>query len=226
MTRQTMNDSSGRRRWRFGWASTYDLQGREIKKEYYSATGVLTNTGITHYDDQARTASLTQYNPNGSVNHIRELVLDEKSRVVRETIRYPNGSGLQQSSAYDANGSLIEEVSEKLDGSDRYRSLWTYDDHGNVDSLITHRPNGSVVTIFKMKSSYDADGKVVETINFKPGGSVRNKETFTYEFDDYGNWIRKDIRREVFNGDESKVEREVNYRRISYFGEARLAKAQ
>lgn len=226
MIRQMVNNQEGRLKWHFGWAYTYDPQGRPIKQEYYSAAGKLTNTALTHYDDMARKASVTHYNVDGSVNHIRELMLDEKSRLVHEAFRYPDGKGFQRSLSYNAHGNLLEEVNKEVDGSLRHRNVWTYDDRGNWVSAATYKPDGSFVTHFKMKFSYDPDGNVVETINYRADGSVKNKETFTYEFDDYGNWIRKDIRREVFTGDESKVEREVNYRRITYFGEARLATAR
>ena len=43
-------------------------------------------------------------------------------------------------------------------------------------------------------------------------GVFIRRETFTYEFDDRGNWVKRTIERETVQGDNSSKETEVNYR--------------
>jgi hypothetical protein len=215
--RQTVNNSEGSRRWKNGWRHTYDGQGREIRIDYYNANGVLTSSGITVYDDKARTAQLSQHNPNGSINHIRGISFDKNGNKIREIFRYPNGIVSDQSSSYNSLGKPTELIFRDAVGNLHHKVLWSYDDHGNPTALALEQPDGKRQQQFKKDLRYDENSNVVEELNYQTDGSPKSKEIFTYEFDAQRNWTKRTTVREVFTRWGSKRESEITYRRMIYF---------
>jgi YD repeat-containing protein len=216
-TQQTVNNSNGSRKWKYGWSWVYDGRGREMRRNYYNDVGMLTSTGISTYDDDRHKAEVTQYNPNGSVNHIREIFFDDKGNTVREIFRYPSGEAYEHLFGYDEQGNLIEEILQDGQGNVVSRNVWTYDDHGNQIELIIHKPEGPSLRMFKRLLSYDGSGNIVEQLNYRTDGSPGSKETFSYEFDAQGNWTRRNTVRELVKAEMLTRESEVTYRSITYF---------
>ena len=214
---QTVNSSDGSRRYKYGWGHTYDTQGREIRTDYYNADGVLTSSGITIYDDMAHTAHVSQHNPNGSVNHIRELFFDDQGNEVRRILRYRNGGTSESSFIYNAQGQPTEFVLKDLGGNLNQKVFSSYDDHGNLVEMKVERADGRPQQQLKKNLRYDDNGNVVEEVNYRPDGSVKCKEIFTYEFDSHGNWTRRTTVRELLTGKASTRESEITYRHITYF---------
>jgi antitoxin component YwqK of YwqJK toxin-antitoxin module len=214
---QTMNSPDGSRRWKYGWRHIYDARGRDIRIDYFNANGVLTSSGITIYDDNARTAQLSQHNPNGSINHIREISFDKKGNKISEIFRYPCGIVSAQSSTYNSQGKPTEVIFRDIAGNLDHRVLWNYDDHGSPTELIIEQPDGKRRQHFKKDLTYDENGNVVEELNYRPDGSPKTKETFTYEFDAPGNWTKRTTVREVLSRRGASRESEITYRLITYF---------
>ena len=214
---QTVNNSDGSLRFKYCWQHTYDAQGREIRTDYYNADGVLTSSGITIYDDMAHTANVSQHNPNGSINHIRELFFDDQGNEVRQTLRYPNGETSDTLSTYNAQGQLTEFALKDVGGNLNHKVFSSYDDHGNLVEMKVERADGKPQQQLKKNLRYNDDGNVVEEVNYRPDGSVKSREIFTYEFDGHGNWTRRTTVRELLTGKASTRESEIAYRHITYF---------
>lgn len=73
---------------------------------------------------------------------------------------------------------------------------------------------------------YDDKGNIVEMTLFNADGTLLSKETYSYEFDAFGNWTKMTTAVAVIEGGKVSYEpTEVTYRTISYYlDEATLAK--
>jgi protein TonB len=73
---------------------------------------------------------------------------------------------------------------------------------------------------------YDDKGNIVEMTLLNTDGSLMSKETYTYEFDSFGNWTKMTTSVAVLEGGKLSFEpTEVTYRTISYYlDEATLAR--
>ena len=221
-TRQAVVDPERPHRWDYRWTYTYDSAKRTIRTDYFRSNGSLTNTGITTYHDDGYRVVVTQHNTNGSVNHVREAFYDDRFNKVREVIRFPNNPTPEILFTYDHHRRVTEEI-YKTDGIFDYRNAYTYDDHHNRIRFEVHKADGTSMQIENRRHVYDADGSIVETSNFKRDESLINKETFAYEFDDYGNWIKRRTIRQVFKDGGSSFETEITYRKITYYNDRRIA---
>jgi len=199
-----------------GWNYTYDNEGREIRKEYFDSSGRVTSIGITRYEGRERT-ELTQYNPDGTVNHIWQAFFDSRGRLVRDTRNYPSGLGWERLYKYDAGGHLIERINRELGGKVIDTSEWAYDDHGTQTSWIVHRGDGTQIQMFKSQFEYDGAGNISERRDYDPDGSLFNKESYTYQFDAQGNWTMLTKARQRFSRKAITYQQEVLYRQITYF---------
>lgn len=203
---------------KLSWAHEYDKAGREIKTYYYNDKGVLTNTGVHVYDLKDRRTQTTQINPNGSINHLRSYSYDDQGNIIRESHRNENGSPrLLINRKYDTAGRATEEVYINAKGALHHRNVMTYDQRGNQTGWTLFKQDGTAVQPFRNTFSYDERGNIKEVITHSAGGVLKSKESFSYEFDDVGNWIKRVATREIFKENGSRIETEVTYRQLTYF---------
>lgn len=203
---------------KLGWGHVYDAEGREIETDYYNANGILTSRGLTSYDDKGRKVQATLYNPDGSINHVQAFFYDELGNMVREAHRNRDGTARQTAMrVYDARGQLREEAHYDSHNALTYKSLYAYDDHGQMIEWTVKKPSGLSVRMFKQSLGYDAIGNVIKAVNYNPDDLVQSNETFAYEFDAQGNWIKRTTTRETFKDGTPQTEVEIIYRHITYF---------
>ena len=214
----TVFNPDGSLKWTADWGHAYDTQGREIKTYYYNEQGVLTSTGVSVYDNKGRRTETTLINPNGSINHIRAYFYDENGNNVREAHRNENGSARNViNRKYDADGRMTEEIFIDGEGDLHHRNVLTYDARGNRTGWTLFQSNGTVIQMVRRILSYDERGNVKEALNYLSDNSIGSRETFSYEFDSRGNWIKRNTSREVLREGRSQTESEVTYRTITYF---------
>ncbi|MEW6212889.1 MAG: hypothetical protein AB1631_31485 [Acidobacteriota bacterium] len=116
---------------------------------------------------------------------------------------------------YDEEGRRIEEITSKADGAISWRGVYSYDSSGRrtgKDSYIKNQ------LMLKTALSYDEQGNISELTEYKPDGSVTRKESYSYEFDSAGNWIKRVTSVWVTKEGKSSFEpSEVTYRKIAYY---------
>jgi antitoxin component YwqK of YwqJK toxin-antitoxin module len=214
-TGQSVFDTDGSPRWKLAWGHTYDAKGRETETTYINARGTLTCRAVSVYDGQGRKVEMTFYCPGGAVNHVETFAYDEGGRMIREAHLNPDGT-LRNSSAstYDADGRLIESSLNKPDGTLSQRNVHTYDERGREAEWVIYREDGTPA--IGQRYDYDESGNVAESLRYG-NGVLLSRETFTYEFDARGNWVKRRVVRETTKGDTSRTEMEVNYRTIAYY---------
>ena len=194
---------------------TYDAKGRESERAFLNADGVLTSKAVSTYDVKGRKVEMTFYNPGGEVNHVEKFEYDDRGKMIREVHLNPDGT-IRNASAYthDASGRLIEWSLYKPDGSLSQRRVSTYDEKGRETGWTIYRGEGTPA--LGQRRSYNERGNVVESLRYGNGVLV-SRETFTYEFDERGNWVRRRTLSETVKGGISHTEIQVDYRTITYY---------
>jgi hypothetical protein len=215
---QNSYDAEEKREQKLGWGHSYDDKGRETQTLFYDADGRLTNTGVTVYNDKERRAETTQINPDGSINHIQAYFYDEKGNKIRESHRNADGTARNNIfRSYDDRRRVVEEIFYDGKGAMNHRSVMTYDDHGEKASWTVHKPDGTFVLMFKRSQAYDSKDRVTAVTYYTSDNAVTSKESFSYEDDAQGNWIKRTTSREVFKKDLVQSESEIVYRTLTYF---------
>lgn len=110
---------------------------------------------------------------------------------------------------YDDKGNLIEKDNYDSDGKLTSKTKYKYDDKGNEIERNIYKPNGSLDSKWTFK--YDDRGNTIEENIYNSNGSLNSKityryndkniieeaynwtskETYKYECDDKGNWIKR-----------------------------------
>jgi tetratricopeptide (TPR) repeat protein len=99
----------------------------------------------------------------------------------------------------------------------------TYDVAGKRIENFTY-PVASA-SVGKEEYEYDAKGNIVAMTMRAENGSILSKETYTYEFDRFGNWTKMVTNLVVFESGELKREPvEVTYRSLTYYFDDSVAK--
>jgi hypothetical protein len=212
---QFANKLDGSLNWKQGWARTYDNEGKEVQKTIYNAEGGLIGVHVYSYDSGGRKIKLTRYNPDESIKFYREYVYDEKGRIKDEYDRNEDGS-LQVHFVYVYNdkGQQIERAHYSPDETPPYRFLSTYDEYGNIASF-SGSPSPGVIT-FQDTYKYDKRGNLLKRVG--SAGAMRTKMLYSsYEFDTFGNWIKRKTLRTTMNNGNKQVENEITYRTITYY---------
>src|SRR4029078_9496152 len=95
---------------------------------------------------------------------------------------------------------------------------------GNRIENTSYPIGGGVVG--KEEYKYDERGNITEMTVRDGGGSIVNREAYSYEFDKFGNWTKMTTSLVVFENGELKREPvEVTYRTVTYYFDDNVAKA-
>jgi hypothetical protein len=120
------------------------------------------------------------------------------------------------SKSYDARGNRIERTIYNGDGSLWIRDVTKLDSNDNKIEWARYAANGSLN--FSRKSKYDEKGNEIEETYFNADGAISNRYSYTYEFDQMENWIKRVGSTWVNKGEKSSLElKSVTYRNITYY---------
>lgn len=105
---------------------------------------------------------------------------------------------LLETAAYDIKGNKLENAYYPVAGETLTgREVYKYDERGNISEMTLHAPDGSLIS----------------------------KETYSYEFDQVGNWTKMTTSVAVIEGGKVNFEpTEITYRTITYYLDANMAK--
>lgn len=218
LTDQRSLDGEEKQEQKHRWGHTYDDKGRETQTLFYDGEGRLTNTGVIVYDNKGRRAENTQVNPDGSINHIQAFFYDDKGNKIRDSHRNADGTARNNIfRSYDDRGRILEEIFYDGKGVMNHRNVMTYDDHGEKASWTLHKPDGTFVLMFKRTQVYDAKGRVTAVTYYQSDNSITSKDSYSYEDDSHGNWIKRTTSHEVFEKNQVRVESDIVFRTLTYF---------
>jgi hypothetical protein len=110
----------------------------------------------------------------------------------------------------------MEEVYLGADGALHHRSVLTRDAHGQEVGWGLLKKDGTFIQAYRSSNTYDEQGNIKETTTYRSDKAVTH-DTFSYEFDEHGNWIKRTARRELIKDGRSQTETYVSHRTIAYF---------
>jgi len=146
------------------------------------------------------------------------LEYDASGRVVDESRRDENGR-LTSRHAFEFDGQGRRTVFREFDSDNRLKRklTWSFDDKGNQTEWTESQRKADEMVLFQKNVwTYDDKGNpLTETQWGNPEGTV-SKQFFSYEFDEKGNWIKKEGASLPFNSPELQTKR-IEIRAITYY---------
>jgi hypothetical protein len=190
----------------------YDSSGKIIDSVIYNYTGPvemhgkITDSFVFKYEEKESMFIRSHYSSNISLwmtdgaktlTQICIITFDDKGNNIEE--KYFNGNRIMLQKIiqdYNEPGRMIKkrryiEANEILD----VMYTFNYDDSGNLIEVFMFDRNGTLLS----KNEYEFDNKknIVEEYKFQDKRILDDRKnlevrsTFKYEFDKYGNWIKK-----------------------------------
>jgi hypothetical protein len=193
----------------------FDERGNLTREEAYDSRGNLSDITVYGYIDGERVSNSRHirygYEPPPKAPDSRAVPSKAAAAAApkgdsRYTSKYRYG--------YDG-GNLIQVEVYDNDGSLRRRYVYRLSDNRREE--IVFAPDASVEQ--KTVSALDAQGNVTQMTEYEGGSTVvRNRYTYTYEFDANGNWIKRTTAKRVIRNDQPRFEPAwVTYRTITYY---------
>lgn len=220
---------------------TYREDGAQIGKTRYRRDGEIVLRFSAEIGETGNIERTVVYQRDGSINSVYKYRYDSNGIRIEETY-YSGGTGellARQSFFHDSRGNLTQQIHFEPDGSEDFSFWYSYDDEGrkveehwtmgrepfrimryrydergNVVSKVVLMEDGTLHS--ESKSKYDEHGNRIEHFRFR-GDDILSKETYTYEYDQRGNWITRRPAELVAKFGELIMEpKELTYREITY----------
>ena len=193
--------------WRF-WLTTYNEEGNKVRTESYDFKNNLEQITVYGYLDGNRVSASKfiprEYGPRIGTMGTRSL-LSNKKMDPRYNQRYEF--------KYDEKKRLIEQTDFLSNGEISWRRVIKYE--GNQKEELFYPDNGSLTqrTVY----TFDDKGNVIERTVLTPEGTVRSKVSYTYEFDSNGNWTKQTRSWTVVDERLRQLEPSTVLRTITYY---------
>jgi len=116
----------------------------------------------------------------------------------------------------DDAGNPTEDIVNAADGTPVRRVAYSYDKAGKLFSVAQYGATGSI----SQKWIYDGDGIVKKRNGFDNAGSLVRQESYSYEYDTVGNWVKRVTTSRtpgLQNKEAAGDQVEVTYRTIKYY---------
>lgn len=155
----------------------YDENGNEIEENWYNSNGNLVKKWIKKYDDKGNIIENIFYYSEGKIDSRTIYKYDTNNNILEEIITDSNNNILSEEyNKYDNNGRIIEvKMNVPSYGDMKVKTLYKYDDKGNLIEQINNSSMGGRITKGKKKFEYDKNNNWVKTIFFsgnKPLGLI------------------------------------------------------
>lgn len=190
---------------------SFDAWGNILLRREFDSDKKLIKKFQNEYDYQNSTYKEFEFKNNDSLNiySVSDYSIDSNKRISSEVHYLANGNVLFESElTYDSNGNKTKEIEsengnqtiiewiniyeekqlverkEYLNGNDKFsKTIFKYDDLGNVVKKIWINQQGE--TVFNDSFEYDKFRNVTAKL------SEKSRQTFTYEYDQNNNWIKR-----------------------------------
>ena len=216
--------------------TSYDSSGNKTEDETFYAFGKNSNGKYVYtYDAAGNRIEEAKY-LNDSV-YKTTYIYNDKRQLIRE-IKHEGAFHTEY--VYDAEGKLIETKGVYGENSVASHFVYIYDSQGQMikkrrygggldfEQIKTYTPNGQVASeangsdpkaplYRRVEYASDDKGNVVERIEYGNKG-LEDRSTYSYEFDAFGNWIKRIASREWDSWAKGPVRQtEASYRLITYY---------
>lgn len=113
--------------------------------------------------------------------------------LIGEMRAYPQRGTLYAITLYDNNGHATERREYNEAQVLTLQSVFTHVQYGNQLSWTVFKADGTTVEMSNRMVQCDAKGNVIRFAELNHDGSVGRTARISYDFDDHGNWTRKEI---------------------------------
>jgi len=169
--------------------NTLDKNGRLIGGKKYNSNGDIIETWKYSYDDNGNTAEINYYDIDGTLSRKMVNAHDDENNWLGYKNYNSKGEVTEHhANIYFENGNLKEKSRYKPDGSLIDRKTNEYDDNGNVIFSKAYKSDGSFMIY---KSEYDDMNNKVENYWINEKGEQTRQYSYSYVYDQYGNYITK-----------------------------------
>ena len=178
----------------------------------YNTLGNLDYKWIYKYDEKGNQIESSKFNYDGQLDMMEKYKNDSKGKPI-ETMSY-NSDGklvIKWQAEYDEKGNLV--LRNGYDSEGRLFLIFKckYDRRGNLVEMTSVLLDANIDGRLDRKETfkYDEFGNTIEHNTYSIDGWLISKESYKYDFDKIGNWIRQIIYKD--NKPICVVERTIKY---------------
>lgn len=167
----------------------YNIKGNIVEFTNFKPDNIIQNKLVNYHNKEGFIIESKMYNSKGRLSYKTNKIKYSKGRIIEST-DYDSSGELLSITKYkrDNNGNMLEVTSYNPEGNPLARIVSKYDNTGNRIEEIS-----IINEIFQYKYilKYDSVENVIEKIEYDKNGLKIATETFSYEIDNHGNWIRR-----------------------------------
>ena len=169
----------------------YDEKGNQVEENMFGSDGHLRWKETFAYDAKGNLVEVTDYKQNGSFDARFTYTYDAKGNQIEEKEFTSESSQRHKRilTKYDGEGNVVE-VNEFNDKG-HFSSQCKLDKRGNHLLDVTYNPDGTLLEKISQDYKYDDHGNEVEIERRLTDGHVSMKNMYKYEYDKKGNWLKK-----------------------------------
>jgi hypothetical protein len=188
--------------------TTYNEKGNKLRTESYDLKNNLELITVYGYLDGVRVSASKfiqrEYGPSVGIGVGGYLPSNRESDPRydhRFEFKYDGKKRLTEKKDFSSNGDLLRRYVYKYEGNQKEESVYL--------------ANGSLS--WRSVYVFDDKGNVIEVTDFTPDGAVTAKRSYTYEFDSNGNWTKRTISWNVVSERLRRMQPNVHLRTIAYY---------
>ena len=147
-------------------------------------------TDVFAYDNKKNKVSEARLDKTGKSTYKNVMTYKDSSLTSSATL---NAEGKQVSiekRSYDKKGNIVNKSMEDLENNMYSKESYLYDAKGNLLQWILSEGN---VKVQDISYQYDGHDNLVSVKRIDQNGNVQENKKYIYEYDEQGNWIRKNI---------------------------------
>jgi hypothetical protein len=173
----------------WNYSREYDLQGNLVESNEFFK-GALKSRHTYKYDEKLNIKEENFYEADGRLKLKELFKYDDKRNVVEITDYDRTGVfKAKYTYAYDAKGNQVEEREFDGENSTKYKKILThYDNENNIIEVTQYNEKGKVTYECKL----DKLGNHIADATYKPDGTLIEKITQKYKYDDHENEVENE----------------------------------
>ncbi|NDJ00115.1 RHS repeat protein [Flavobacterium sp. LaA7.5] len=184
----------------------YDKNGNLTGENLYLGTEFIQIKNLYKYNNKNQKVAESRYDKDSNIIYTTEYEYNNDKLIVKKVT---NGNGeieYMEKMSYNPKGEL--EIKTTIDNFDNTQTIerFMYDDKGNKTALSVEKNNELYM---KVSYTYNEKGLLEKLIMTDSTENAVDTRTYTYTYDDKGNWTEKII---IINGENKFIEkREITY---------------
>lgn len=199
--------------WRYEYV--YDSRGRVVREISYGAGDNLEQILLHEYRDDELVEDV-MYGADNAIQWRKAYEYDEEEDTRRWSVYYSDGTRIKQiRETVDERGRVVEETHRDQLGTTYERIEYTYGPFNQP--ILVESFDGQGELQRRTERELDTRGNVTRERLMLPDDDTGRIVSRDYEYDEFGNWIRKQTTTEVVSSDSRRVvEEKVLRRTIEY----------